>query len=128
MVVALRKRIDRLPEYVRAIDRYTRRWWFGHLAIFLICASMVGVALMLTPSTGAVAVGGFDVPILCGFRKVTGVGCPGCGMTRSFTFMAHGEWLAAWNLNMLGPPTFIAVASQVLYRPFQLVRGYLRRR
>lgn len=30
-------------------------------------------------------------PVLCPFRRITGVWCPGCGMTRAFGWLAHGD-------------------------------------
>lgn len=32
---------------------------------------------------------------LCLFRRVSGVPCPGCGMTRAFAHLAKGEWSEA---------------------------------
>lgn len=32
----------------------------------------------------------------CLFRRLTGIPCPGCGMTRAFAHLAKGEWAAAW--------------------------------
>lgn len=34
---------------------------------------------------------GADGLVLCPFRRITGVWCPGCGMTRAFAWMAHGD-------------------------------------
>lgn len=32
---------------------------------------------------------------ICLFRRVSGVPCPGCGMTRAFAHLAKGEWREA---------------------------------
>lgn len=32
---------------------------------------------------------------LCLLRRLTGIPCPGCGMTRAFAHLAKGEWSAA---------------------------------
>jgi hypothetical protein len=32
---------------------------------------------------------------ICLFRRVSGVPCPGCGMTRAFAHLAKGEWTEA---------------------------------
>ena len=34
--------------------------------------------------------------VICLFRRLTGIPCPGCGMTRAFAHLAKGEWAAAW--------------------------------
>ena len=43
---------------------------------------------------------------LCIFNNVTGLPCPGCGLTRSFCATAKGAWLAAFHFHLLGPILF----------------------
>ena len=38
----------------------------------------------------------------CGFLWLTGLPCPGCGLTTSFALMAAGEWLRAFRTQPLG--------------------------
>lgn len=38
----------------------------------------------------------------CLFRKVTGIPCPGCGLTRAADHFAHLHWLTALKSNPLG--------------------------
>lgn len=38
----------------------------------------------------------------CTFRKLTGLNCPGCGMTRATVAALHGQLGAAWRFNPLG--------------------------
>lgn len=50
--------------------------------------------------------------ILCPFRAMTGHLCPGCGMTRAFCALGHGEFQRAIHFNGLSPMlylTFIVV-------------------
>ena len=49
---------------------------------------------------------------LCLFRRVTGLRCPGCGMTRSVSLMAHGHPVLATRRNPL-----IWVLAALLVRP-----------
>ena len=49
--------------------------------------------------------GGF---ILCAFRRVTGLPCMGCGLTRSFCAIAKGQAARAFAFHALGPPLFAA--------------------
>ncbi|HEY3411631.1 MAG TPA: DUF2752 domain-containing protein [Armatimonadota bacterium] len=43
---------------------------------------------------------------LCPFRGLTGLPCPGCGMTHAFVALAHGNIAAAWHYNALSLPLF----------------------
>ncbi|HEY0380564.1 MAG TPA: DUF2752 domain-containing protein [Pyrinomonadaceae bacterium] len=45
---------------------------------------------------------------LCPFRALTGHPCPGCGMTRAFCALMHGELWRAIKLNPFSPPLFLA--------------------
>lgn len=40
-------------------------------------------------------------PSLCLIRRVFGVRCPGCGMTRAFSCIAHGKFKQAFQYNKL---------------------------
>ncbi|GBC82487.1 hypothetical protein HRbin10_01612 [bacterium HR10] len=41
--------------------------------------------------------------VLCPFRQLTGLPCPGCGMTRALNALAHGQWARALSLHPLSP-------------------------
>ncbi|MEO8503317.1 MAG: DUF2752 domain-containing protein [Acidobacteriota bacterium] len=46
---------------------------------------------------------------LCFVRRFVGLPCPGCGMTRAFAALAHGDLAAAWHWHPLSP----AVAAEL---------------
>jgi hypothetical protein len=48
-------------------------------------------------------------PVLCPFRLVTGLPCPGCGLTRSWVYLAHGRWADALAANPFGVVAMTAV-------------------
>jgi hypothetical protein len=52
----------------------------------------------------------------CWSRTVLGIPCPGCGLTRSFAAMAHGEFRSAFHFNPMGPILFILCCLQIPYR------------
>jgi hypothetical protein len=46
---------------------------------------------------------------ICGFKNVTGLPCPGCGLTHSFCALGKGEVADAFGFNLLGPPLFLVL-------------------
>jgi hypothetical protein len=40
---------------------------------------------------------------ICGFKNVTGLPCPGCGLTHSFCALGKGDIAGAFYFNQLGP-------------------------
>jgi hypothetical protein len=84
-----------------------------------IAVAVLTLAALMTPSSEQLALFGFDIPELCTFRRLTGWSCPGCGLTRSFVFLAHGQPVEAVRMNLLGLPLFVALTAQI---PMRLVR------
>ena len=71
----------------------------------------------------------FDLPLpaTCTFRSVMGIDCPGCGLTRCFVSLGHGQLLEAWRYNPVGLLLYACAAAQVPYRLVQLWRIRLGR-
>jgi hypothetical protein len=44
-----------------------------------------------------------ELSAICIVRKVSGIPCPSCGVTRSITSLLNGNWLESININPLGP-------------------------
>jgi len=61
-------------------------------------------------------------PGACAFKQFSGVECPGCGLTRCFISMAHGELRQAWRYNSVGVCLFALVLIQLPYRALQIGR------
>ncbi len=75
-------------------------------------ASGVGYA------TGAINF--LDYPQLfvpCPFRALTGISCPGCGMTRAFLLLSHLRLSEAFAMNPAAPLLAMAMAWRLLRRP-----------
>jgi hypothetical protein len=53
------------------------------------------------------------MPETCGLRLQFGLDCPGCGLTRSFIHLAHGEWYQAWQLHWMGSLLFLYTLVQI---------------
>ncbi len=64
-------------------------------------------------------------PVLCPLRLLTGLPCPGCGLTRSFCAMIHGDLQHAVTFHLLGPALFLAVIAGI---PILFYQATTRRR
>jgi hypothetical protein len=62
------------------------------------------------------------IPGVCTYKSWFGVCCPGCGLTRCFISLAHGEWSAAWRFNPVGILLFAVAFAQLPLRSWQLFR------
>lgn len=103
-------------------------WWAFDLTLIAMCGGALLAAFLLTPGAERVAVLGYEIPELCGFRNLTGLSCPGCGLTRSWTYLAHGQLSTALRMNPLGPVLFIAAALQLPLAGYRIFRTWRRRR
>ncbi|MDA1048937.1 MAG: DUF2752 domain-containing protein [Planctomycetota bacterium] len=65
---------------------------------------------------------GIPLPGTCTFKEFVGADCPGCGLTRCFVSMGHGQLERAWHFNPVGIVFFAIVASQIPFRAIQLWR------
>ena len=65
---------------------------------------------------------GVPVPETCTFKTVIGYGCPGCGLTRSFISLSHGQLTEAFYFNAVGLPLYLLVIAQIPYRLVQVHR------
>ena len=69
-----------------------------------------------------------DLPSVCAFRRLTGLPCPGCGLTRSWVLTAHGRLGQASSRHPFGPPTFLLSLLLVLGGPRAVPTSSLPRR
>ncbi len=68
--------------------------------IFLLLSGIfaASVLLPLPASGGRIA----HLPSICLFYHLTGLPCPGCGLTRSFVCLGHGHWRESLHWHPLG--------------------------
>lgn len=55
-----------------------------------------------------------DGPVICPFRALTGLPCPGCGLTRSWVYAAHGWWRESFASHPFGLLALVAVVALVV--------------
>src|SRR5688500_11578668 len=78
--------------------------------------TILGLALMVLALAAAMQVQGerqvllplvgIPLPELCYWRRLFGVDCPGCGLTRCFISLAHLDAAQAWHFNPAGIALF----------------------
>jgi hypothetical protein len=97
----------------RALRR--RHWEMLILALIIAAAAF----LLTVRSDDRVAMLGADsvtLPPLCMSRSLFGISCPGCGLTRSFVELAHGDWERARSFHRVGWFVALGLLLQVPYR------------
>ena len=60
----------------------------------------------------------------CGFRWLTGLACPGCGLTTAFSHAIRGDWSLAFSANPLGLAMFAVVCAAIPLTVVGAVRGW----
>jgi hypothetical protein len=101
--------------------RVDRLAWLGAV---VACLSVLGLAAWLQPSAaGHGTHTQLGLPG-CGFLALTGLPCPGCGLTTSFAWLARGALMPALNANPMGVPLFVATLAGVPTGLWGLWRGW----
>jgi hypothetical protein len=96
-----------------------------HRQMLWIACGVIGMSLVLRVRTDDHAAFCFlpdwPIPASCPSQALLGIDCPGCGLTRSFVHLAHGDWRHAFEKHRLGWLLALAVAVQIPYRLVALV-------
>lgn len=59
----------------------------------------------------------------CMFEAFTHIPCPGCGLTTSFAYMAHGRVFSAFGAHLMGPELFLMTLAVALAAPWAVRRA-----
>lgn len=76
-----------------------------HFMVFSICLTILFLALVMGKIDWVfqrVVAEKTGLPSLCMFRNITGLPCPGCGLTRSFVSAAHGDLALSLHFHRFG--------------------------
>lgn len=90
-----------------------------HLVVFIACFCFLAGALILVPAepgTHHLQLGGVPMPQTCIFRNLTGIPCPGCGLSRSVVAAMHGDVVMSFAYHRLGLLTLVYIFFQFVYR------------
>lgn len=66
---------------------------------------------------------GLWVSYPCPFKLVTGIQCPTCGLTRSFSLIANGKLRNAFDVHRLGPFLFLILLVRLSFYLSSLLAG-----
>lgn len=84
--------------------------------LFLLLVCCAGLAFLVW-----VRCGGAGIP--CVFHEVTGLKCPGCGITRMIAALSAGDLGAAWRANPFLLATLPYLIFLLAYNAFRWVRN-----
>lgn len=106
------------------------------LAAALACLAVLVTGALATPNPTGVGTHSSSLRLQpCHFLLTTGIPCPGCGMTTSFSWFARGNLLASTYVQPMGATLavlagatvwvglYIAVTGRPVYRLFRLLPG-----
>lgn len=108
-----------------AVQRY-RHFRINQLTQLFFATLMVTLPFFLAPAypgEDRVALGSWRIPPVCPHRVLYDGSCPGCGLIRSFTALAHGQFKESFAYHHLGIPLFMLVALQIPLRLYLLKTG-----
>ena len=107
----------------------------GDVILHVLFLSMSTVVLLMSclmsnDGGSRVFLPGFQtaIPSMCSTRVLTGIDCPGCGLTRAFISISHGRFFEAWQFNPASFAVYAFVAAQIPWHSIQLWRIARRRR
>lgn len=86
------------------------------------CGLVVGLSAWLQPSANGFGTHQQLGLPPCEFGSITGIACPGCGLTTSFAHMAHGHFIAGFASHLMGPPLFLMTLFVALFAPYAIAK------
>lgn len=98
------------PRLLDAGRRRARAWQAGTIAVVLLGARL--------------AVSSRPLPFeVCGFKHLTGLPCPTCGLTRALCCAVHGDWAQSLAYHPAGPLLALALFAWMLWLAAEAYRG-----
>lgn len=118
------------PPTANAVQDNSDMLWM-HGLFFWMAATVIGASfLMQSQGQESVFLPGAKsaMPELCVAKRIFRVPCPGCGLTRSFISISHGQFARAWNFNpvsfLLHPFIFAQIPWNAMQYWLIRKRGY----
>ena len=99
-----------------ALDRKGAGVTTGRRLLLLVPAAILAAATLLPA--------GWESPVpLCLVKGLTGLDCPGCGMTRAFLLLGHGRFADALAAHPASVPAYVIVAGFAVTGIARIVRN-----
>ena len=98
--------------YDKALEEkaYKNKAWALFFLVIIILGSFIFEA---TPANGIT---------FCPYKLITGIDCPGCGMTRSWVHLVAGSFTEAVRFNPFGPILFTLAVFKVIFLSFEVYK------
>jgi len=91
-----------------------------HTVVLSMCAAALALSLVLKPDAEGLSLWGYRWPWHCWLHDAFGIKCALCGLSRSFSSLAHGDIAASLRFHRLGPVVFALFCLQVPYRLYAI--------
>ena len=99
-----------------ALDRKGSGVTPGRRLLLLVPAAILAAATVLPA--------GWESPVpLCLVKGLTGLDCPGCGMTRAFLLLGHGRFADALAAHPASVPAYVTLAGLAVTGIVRIVRN-----
>ena len=93
-----------------------------HWAVLVVCSMTIAASVILDVRDVTAPFASIPLPGVCTFKRMTGLDCPGCGLTRCFVSLSHGRIWQAWEYNPAGLFLYGVAVFQIPYRIMQVRR------
>jgi hypothetical protein len=87
-----------------------------HWIVFMLCISILTGALAFTSIESKLQLIRVPLPGVCLFHNLTGVPCPGCGLTRSIVAAVHGDLARSFSYHRMGLIVLVYIMLQFVFR------------
>jgi len=117
-----------IPEKIRQlflIEKVNvRKHLLQELLVLSVLVGILVMSFVLTPRASGIGTHTRLGLPPCSFYKLTGMPCPGCGLTTSFSYMARLHIVSAFQAHPFGPVFFTALLCILVHHIILLFSGY----